>query len=68
MFKLKGNDITLEGDGYDLIIEITGVLIHIIESLVEEGCLSSIDIPDLLDAINNELYKQTKDLRERGDK
>lgn len=62
MIKVKDGDIIIDGDSEELIMEATSVVIRVIEALVEEQCLEPRDIPDLLDGITSELYKQTQSL------
>ena len=68
MIKLKGNDITLDGDGYDLMLEATQIVLEVILALVENETLDVENIPEVIDILTKELYAQTKPLMIKNNK
>lgn len=62
MIKVENNDILLDGDVEDLLLEATSVLIRVIQTLVEEGCLEPNDVPNVIDIVTNEMHKHTQPL------
>ena len=68
MIKLKGNDITLEGDGYDLMLEATQIVLEVILALVENESLDVENIPEVIDILTKELHAQTKPLMIKNNK
>lgn len=68
MIKVENNDILLDGDGKDLLLEATSVLIRVIQTLVEENCLSPNDVPNVIDIVTNELHKHTQPLMIKNNK
>lgn len=68
MIKLKGNDITLDGDGYDLMLEATQIVLEVILALVENETLDVENIPEVIDILTKELHAQTKPLMIKNNK
>ena len=68
MIKIKDNDITLQGDGYDLMLEATQIVLEVILALVENETLDVENIPEVIDILTKELYAQTKPLMIKNNK
>ena len=62
MIKFENDSIDMEGDGIDLMAEATEIMVSVIEALVENNTLEAKDIPNVIDIVANELYKQTRPL------
>lgn len=68
MIKCKDNNIILEGDGYDLMLEATQIVLEVILALVENDCLDAENIPEVIDTLTKELYVQTKPIITKNNK
>lgn len=62
MIKIKDGDITLDGDGINLMEEATQIVLEVILALVENDCLDVENIPGVIDTLTREMYRQTKPL------
>lgn len=51
MIKSKDGDIILDGSSEDLLIESTGIIIRVIQALLEENCIEANDIPKIINHI-----------------
>lgn len=68
MIKIKDNNIILDGDGYDLMLEATQIILEVILALVENDSLDVENIPEVIDTLTKELYAQTKPLMIKNNK
>ena len=68
MIKIKDNDIILDGDGYDLMLEATQIVLEVILALVENESLDVENIPKVIDTLTKELHAQTKPLITKNNK
>lgn len=68
MITIKDNDIILDGDGYDLMLEATQIILEVILALVENESLDVENIPEVIDTLTKELYAQTKPLMIKNNK
>lgn len=68
MIKIKDNDIILNGDGFDLMLEATQIVLEVIIALVENKCIDVKNIPEVIDTLTKELYAQTKPLMIKNNK
>lgn len=62
MIKIKNGDITLQGEGIQLIEEATQIVLEVILALIENDCLDAENIPKVIDTLTKELYTQSKPL------
>lgn len=62
MIKIKNDKIVLKGDSIKLMEEATLVVIHVIETLVENEALEPEEIPEIINALTKEVTAQTKHL------
>lgn len=62
MIKIKNGDITLQGEGIQLIEEATQIVLEVILALIENDCLDAENIPKVIDTLTKELYAQSKPL------
>ena len=68
MIKIKDDNIILDGDGYDLMLEATQIVLEVILALVENKSLDVENIPEVIDTLTKELYAQTKPLMIKNNK
>lgn len=68
MIKIKDDNIILDGDGYDLMLEATQIILEVILALVENKSLDVENIPEVIDTLTKELYAQTKPLMIKNNK
>ena len=68
MIKIKDDNIILDGDGYDLMLEATQIILEVILALVENDSLDVENIPEVIDTLTKELYAQTKPLMIKNNK
>lgn len=68
MIKIKDDNIILDGDGYDLMLEATQIILEVILALVENESLDVENIPEVIDTLTKELYAQTKPLMIKNNK
>ena len=68
MIKIKDDNIVLDGDGYDLMIEATQIVLEVILALVENESLDVENIPKVIDTLTKEMYAQTKPLMIKNNK
>lgn len=62
MIKIKNGDITLQGEGIQLMEEATQIVLEVILALIENDCLDAENIPKVIDTLTKELYAQSKPL------
>ena len=68
MITIKDDNIILDGDGYDLMLEATQIILEVILALVENESLDVENIPEVIDTLTKELYAQTKPLMIKNNK
>lgn len=62
MIKIKNDKIVLKGDPIKLMEEATLVVLEVIEALVEKEHLEPNKIPEVIDALTQEVITQTEHL------
>lgn len=62
MIKSKNGEVVLDGNSEDLLLEATGIVINVIQALVEQECLESKDVPKVINIITQQIEAFTKDL------
>ena len=68
MIKIKNGEVVLDGSSEDLLLEATSIVIRVIQTLVEENCLSPNDVPNVIDIVTNEMHKHTQPLMTKNNK
>lgn len=66
MIKIKDGDITLQGEGIQLMEEATQIVLEVILALIENDCLDVENIPKVIDTLTKELYAQSKPLMKKN--
>lgn len=59
MIKSKDGDIVLDGSSEDLLIESTGIIIRVIQALLEEDCIEANDVPKIINNITQLITEYT---------
>lgn len=59
MITCKDGDIILDGSSEDLLIEATGIVVSVIQALVEEDCIEAKDVPKIINNITQLITEHT---------
>lgn len=59
MITCKDGDIILDGSSEDLLIEATGIVVRVIQALVEEDCIEAKDVPKIINNLTQLITEHT---------
>lgn len=59
MITCKDGDIILDGSSEDLLIEATGIVVRVIQALVEKDCIEAKDVPKIINNLTQLITEHT---------